>query len=222
MADNSDELSPPDENRYSEPLSRRGLLAAGATAAALGMAGCSQSDDTDGSPSSNETAEPNTTVPGTENDQVTPSETETDSTQTQPTTETESENDLPDGVSYPESGEPSTAITLLETSDDYEVVLVDAYQDGKYIGETMRVPDAGFVDDVEEYLYFMAYEEEEGRSPQQGIAVRPEDTEWTVDDFRDNGTGIHYEIEGPLYAVESVGGGNVLVLGGGNVSITEQ
>jgi hypothetical protein len=224
MADNSDELSPPDENRYSEPFSRRGLLAAGATAAALGVAGCSQPDDTDGSPSSNETAEPNTTVSGTENDQVTPSETENDSTttETEGPTSTETENDLPEGVSYPESGEPPTEITLLETSDDYEVVLVDAYKTEKYIGDTMRIPEVGFVDDVEGYLYFSAYQDEEGRSPQEGIAVRPEDTEWTVEDFRENGTGVFYEIEGPLYAVESVGGGNVLVLGGGNVSITEQ
>lgn len=219
MSDESDEPSPPDEIRYSEPLFRRKLLAAGATAAALGMAGCSQSDDTDRSLSPTETAEPNTAVPGTENDQVTLSETETGSTQ--PTTETENENDLPDGVSYPEPGEASTTITLLETSDDYEVVLVDAYQDGKYIGETMRVPNAGFVDDVEEYLYFIAYEEEEGRSPMEGFAIRPEDTDWTVEELRGNGTRTSYQLEGPLYAVESVSGGNVLVLGGGQVSITE-
>lgn len=201
---------------------RRSMLFGLATATTIGLAGCSQPDD-DENATPTDSPESDTTVPGTEDDQVTPSET-TDSTETETgdSTPTETENNLPDGVSYPEPGEPATEITLLETSDDYEVVLVDAYKNEKYIGDTMRIPEVGFVDDVEGYLYFMAYEEEEGRSPQQGIAVRPEDTEWTVDDFRENGTGVHYEIEGPLYAVESVGGGNVLVLGGDTVSITEQ
>ncbi|SDM97683.1 hypothetical protein SAMN04487949_3043 [Halogranum gelatinilyticum] len=40
MSDESDEPSSPDEVRYSEPLSRRRFLAAGATAAATGTAGC--------------------------------------------------------------------------------------------------------------------------------------------------------------------------------------
>lgn len=42
MSGESDESSPPDEVRYSEPFSRRKLLAAGAAAAASGTAGCAE------------------------------------------------------------------------------------------------------------------------------------------------------------------------------------
>jgi len=179
-----------------QQINRRSVLSSLAAATTVGLAGCSQSDDSSGTNTSFDNE---------------PVETESSTTK---------DNDLPGGVSYPEPDKPATEITFLKTSNDYEVVIVEADQNGKYIGKTIRVPKARFVEDVEGYLYFSAYANEDGRSPREGFALRTEDVEQTVSELRANDSDAIYEIEGSLYGVESIGGGNVLILGGSEVTVT--
>jgi len=124
---------------------------------------------------------------------------------------------LPDDASTPEPDAPVTEVTLLETRFDYEVVMVETKRDEKYLDATMRVPEARFFGRRGDYFAFIAYEDGDGASPQEAFALRVDDV--AQDSFPDD-ESISYTIEGPLDGIETLGGGDVLVLGGGAVEVT--
>lgn len=162
---------------------RRAMLSGVAAAAAIGLSGCSGSD------------EPATAANGGSSAGTSP----------------------PDDASAPEPDAPVTDVTLLETRFDYEVVMVETKRDEKYLGATMRVPEARFFGQRDGYFVFIAYEDGDGASPQEAFALRVDDV--AQDSFPDDDS-IFYTIEGPLDGVETLGGGDVLVLGGGAVEVT--
>lgn len=166
---------------------RRSLLSGIAAASALGLAGCSGSE-TPATPTTGDAASGSSTGAA-----------------------------LREGVSYPEPDAPVTEVTLLETRFDYEVVMAETKRDEKYLGATMRVPEARFFGQRGNYFAFIAYEDGDGRSPQEAFALRVDDVE--QDSFPAD-ESIFYTIEGPLDSIETLGGGDVLVLGGGTVEVT--